>query len=177
MAEQVAGYPTSNYFHFFTSPDGAAIVDNNDRAFDSLMWTANPEDWKTHLGAAGGLARFLASGTILPTADWMSPEEMAMHNRIIKTGGGYTGVFNWYNAAVQFPPSEEDKQMDTKIYVPTLLVLAEKDYAVVPMFQEHSTREAAGDLLEVTRMDTGHWVQLEDRDGVHKLLTDWAAKN
>lgn len=150
------------------------MVEKHDRAFDSLLYAKDPEAWKEHLGAEGGLLKFLEAGKELPTADWISPEELEMHHRILK--GGYTGVFNWYKAGFHLDPAKEDLVLtaeDKKVTVPTLLILTEKDYAIITDLQLQATKAVAQDLT-VERLDTGHWAMLEAKDTVEKLLEDFA---
>lgn len=174
MAKQALGYSTSEYIWFFVSDEGASLVEKNDKAFDSLIYAKDPETWKWHLGAKDGLAKFIESGEVLPIADYISQDEVAMHNRILKNG--YNGVFNMYKAAVrcQVPENKDLTPEDKKIKVPTLLILASKDYVVMKEAQEHVTKSAAADIQVIT-LDTAHWVMLEDRDGFEKLLEDFAA--
>ena len=170
MTKDILGYSTSGYIRLFVSPEAASLVEKNDKAFDSLLYAKDPEAWKEHLGAEGGLKKFLDSGEVLPVADWISPEELEMHNRILKNA--YDGVFNWYKAGILLGASEEDKQRTAegkKILVPTLLLVAEKDYAIVPDFQIQMTQASATDL-RVERFQTSHWIMLEERDAVEKLL-------
>ncbi len=70
-ATQAVGYPTSGYHKLFSSPEGAPLIEKNDKAFTSLMYAKDPSAWKEHLGAEGGLKRFLESGVVQPTADWI----------------------------------------------------------------------------------------------------------
>jgi soluble epoxide hydrolase / lipid-phosphate phosphatase len=174
MSKQVLGYCTSGYQRVFVSPEGAALVEKHDKLFDTLMFASDPETWKEHLGAEDGLVKFLEAGKALPVADWMLPEELDMHNRILK--GGYTGVFNWYKAALHLDPAHEDLALtaeDKKVTVPTLLAITENDYAIIPDMQLQMTRTAAEDLT-VERLQTGHWAMLEAKDKVEELLENFA---
>jgi soluble epoxide hydrolase / lipid-phosphate phosphatase len=176
ISQQVLGFPTSGYQEVFVAPDGAELVEKHDALFDTLMYAADPRAWIEHLGAEGGLRRFLDAGEPLPVADWISPEELATHNRILKDG--YAGVFNWYKAAMHVEPAEEDKRLTAEekaITVPTLLVVTERDYAVIPDAQVQMTRAVAADLT-VERLDTGHWAMLEAKERVGELLERFASE-
>ena len=176
LATQLLGYPTSGYIKVFTDPEGASLVEKNDMAFTTLLYAADPELWKPHLGAEGGLRRFLESGEPVPTASWISAEELDTHSRIIK--GGYREVFAWYRAWLEMGPAEEDAAVpaeERKISVPTLLVIAEKDYAVIPDMHAHMTKEAAADL-QVERLPVGHWIMLEATEELNKLLEGFVAR-
>lgn len=175
ISTQMQGYPTSGYVRVFCSPEGAEIVEKHDKLLDSLLYAKDPESWKEHLGAEGGLLRFFEAGKELEVADWISPEELEMHNRILK--GGYTGVFNWYKAAAYVEPAKEDVELtdeDKKIKVPTLLLITEKDYAVMADFHVQMT-SAVAENLRIERLDTGHWAMLEAKEEVEKQLENFAA--
>lgn len=174
LSKQLVGYSTSGYVRVFISPEGASLVEQHDKAFDSLMYAKDPAAWKEHLGADGSLVRFLESGAELPTADWISAEELATHNRILK--GGYAGVFNWYKAAVFCDPPEEHKRLtaeDKAVEVPALFIATERDYAVIKDMHVQMTRSVAKDLT-VETLDTGHWAMLEAKEEVGRLLEDFA---
>ncbi|KAK0701896.1 Alpha/Beta hydrolase protein [Lasiosphaeria miniovina] len=173
-SRQLLGYSTSGYLRVFVAPGTDALVEKHDAAFDSLMYCADPAAWKEHLGAEGGLEKFLDEGKPLPVASWISPAELAMHNLILK--GSYTGVFNWYQAAYLVDPPAADRALtaeDKKVTVPTLLVVTGKDYAVIPEAQVQLTQAVAEDLT-VERLDVGHWAMLEVKDRVGQLLEDFA---
>lgn len=173
FSKKTVGYSTSGYMEVFVSPEGASLVEKHDRAVDSLLHARDPEAWKEHLGAEGAFLKFLEAGKELPIADWISAEELEMHNRILK--GGYTGVFNWYKAAAYLEPTGDQKLTaeDKKVMVPTLLLVTEKDYAIMNDLQVQVTQEVAEDLKTV-RLDTGHWAMLEAKDKVEKLLEEFA---
>lgn len=176
LSKQYLGYSTSGYTRVFTSPEGASLVEQNDAAVDSLLFAKDPETWKEHLGADGGFMRFLEAGKPLPVADWISPEELAMHNRILK--GGYTGVFNWYKATRFIEPAREDVELTDegkKITVPTLLIATTKDYAILCDAQVQMTRAVAADFT-VETLETGHWAMLEAKEEVERLLEAFGAK-
>lgn len=177
-SKQMLGYCTSGYLRVFVSPEGASLVEKHDQAFDSLMYTQDVEAWKEHLGAEDGMIKFFESGKVLPVAEWITPEELEMHNRILKAGG-YTGPFNWYKAPVHLDPPKEDVELtdeEKKITVPTLLIIPEKDFAIIKDMQVHITKSAAEDL-KVEVIDAGHWAMLEAKETVERLLEEFATAN
>lgn len=121
------------------------------------MYCQDAETWKEHLGAEGGLVRFLESGKVLPIAEWISPEEVKMHNRKFKAAG-YTGPFNWYKARMLLDPPKEVVELteeEMKVKVPTLLITTNNDIIVIKDIQVQGTKAAAEDL-RVESLDTGH---------------------
>ncbi|KAK4170564.1 hypothetical protein QBC36DRAFT_158069, partial [Triangularia setosa] len=166
-------YSTSGYVKVFISPEGASLVENNDRRVDSLFYAQDPKVWIEHFGEPGGFIKFLESDIEVPVADWISPVELEMHNRILKTGG-YTGPFNWYKAAVFCGPAKEDQELaveEKKIKVPTLFIATLKDYAVIPDMHIRNLQGLA-ENLRVEKLDVGHWAMLEARERVEELLEE-----
>jgi len=173
---KLLGYCTSGYLRVFVSPTGASVIESNSKAFSSLLYTADSEAWKTHLGAEGGLANFLSSGEVLPIAPWLSREEFETQNKILAQGG-YTGPLNWYKAAANFDPAQEDVNLtaeEKRVEVPTLLVIPTKDFAIIEPMQVHMTKAVAGDGLRVEKVDAGHWAMLEKKEEVEGLLERFA---
>jgi soluble epoxide hydrolase / lipid-phosphate phosphatase len=88
-------------------------------------------------------------------------------------------IFLRYKAMVKYGPSEEDKKLqpeEKQLKVPTLVVITEKDYVVIPDWQLKGTQQYAKDL-EVARMDSAHWVMLEKRDEFESVLENFASKH
>ena len=76
-------------------------------------------------------------------------------------------------------PSEEDKALtdeDKKISVPTLMVVTQRDTAILGEVQAAVTQASAGDNLQIERLPTSHWPMLEAREAVERLLEDFATK-
>lgn len=176
MSTQLLGYPTAGYTRVFVSADGGSVLESNSLAFSSLLYTEDPDHWKSHLGAEGGLLKFLAAGKVLSVAPWLSPEEFSLQNQILKDGG-YTGPLNWYKSAMNLPPWEKDINLtdeEKKVNVKTLLIIPTRDFAIVEAVQVHMTGAVAGDKMRVERVDAGHWAMLERREEVQGLLEGFA---
>ncbi|KAK0702488.1 Alpha/Beta hydrolase protein [Apiosordaria backusii] len=173
LSKELVGYSTSGYVKVFISPEGASLVEKHDRRVDSLFYAKDPEVWIGHLGEPGGFMKFLESDIEVPVADWISPAELEMHNRILKAGG-YTGPFNWYKAAVFCGPAKEDQELpaeEKKIKVPTLFIATLKDYAVIPEMHIQALQGLAEDL-RIEKLDVGHWAMLEAKARVEGLLEE-----
>ncbi|KAK4198714.1 Alpha/Beta hydrolase protein [Triangularia verruculosa] len=173
LSRKIVGYSTSGYVKVFISPEGASLIEKNDKRVDSLFYAKDPSVWIQHLGEPGGFEKFLESDTEIPVADWISPAELEMHNRILKAGG-YTGPLNWYKAAVFCGPAKEDRELapeEKKISVPTLFIATLKDYAVIPDMHIQTLQSLAKDL-RVEKLDVGHWAMLEAKERVEELLEE-----
>lgn len=177
LSKQLVGYSTAGYTKLFISPQGASIIEQHDKLFDSVLFTKDPALWKQHLGPEGALLKFLEAGNPVPVGDWISPQELQMHNRILKHGG-YTGPLNWYKAAALLDPAKEDVELpddQKKIEVPTVFIATTKDYAIIKDVQIQMTKAVAPHVKVVT-LDTGHWAMLEARDEVESLLEEFGAE-
>lgn len=94
-SKAIAGYTTSGYMRLFVTPEGPKLLDEHSRAWDNLLYAADPDTWREHFGAEGGLKKFLTSGQAdLPVASWVSPEEIETHHKILASGG-YTAPTYW----------------------------------------------------------------------------------
>ncbi|CAP65802.1 uncharacterized protein PODANS_7_40 [Podospora anserina S mat+] len=173
MSKEILGYSTSGYVKVFISPDGATLVEKNDRRVDSLFYAQDPKVWIEYFGEPGGFTKFLESDIEIPVAHWISPAELEMHNRILRAGG-YTGPFNWYKAAVFCGPAKEDQDLPAEektINIPTLFIATLKDYAVITDMHIQDLRGLAKDL-RVEKLDVGHWAMLEGKERVEALLEE-----
>ena len=56
---------------------------------------------------------------------------------------------------------------------PVLLVVGLRNPITIPDVAEQGTRKYAGREFTVKRMDAGHWVQLERRDEINKVLSEF----
>jgi len=171
IATQQVGYATSGYVRVFASDEGEALIEANSAAVESLLHAKDPELWKTHLGAEGGFKAFLEKGEPVETADYITPAEAELQGKIIR--GSWYGVLNWYKAGVRLPVHDSDKNLteeQRKVDVPAVVVITEKDYAIMAEMQAYMTQKAAGDLLRVERLPTAHWAMLEAKDKIEELL-------
>jgi pimeloyl-ACP methyl ester carboxylesterase len=71
--------------------------------------------------------------------------------------------------------NEEDEKfanLDPKLDLPVLMITANRDIVATAEMMEKGIRQFADDM-RVKKLDTGHWVQLEARDEVNKILEEF----
>lgn len=171
---QVRGYSTTGYISLFTSPSGADLLNAHSTSFTSLLYTSQESSFQTYLGSSSNLSTFLQSDNLLPPAEWISPTQLVTHNQIFSQHG-YQGPANWYKAAVQLDPAEDDVNLteeEKRVDVPTMLILPERDFAVIKEMQVAMTSGAMRDqgLLRIESVSAGHWAMWEVKGVIEQLL-------
>ncbi len=125
--------------------------------------------------AADDFRRFtevLRAGT---ATDALSEEDLRRYRNAISRRGALTAALNYYRAAARSAPREWLGQAlpwsghDATVAAPTLICWGDRDEAVVPDLAEASQRWVPASHVEHFP-DAGHWVQLDDPDGVTATL-------
>ncbi|OQD80025.1 hypothetical protein PENANT_c040G02023 [Penicillium antarcticum] len=150
--EDLFGYPTYGYWPWHNTDDAVGDCDEHPASVFTLIYAANPEDWKINLAPRGAAAQ----------------------DRILAQG--YRGPMNWYKAAmrgVNRIDEAEVPEADRRCHLPTLLIVGEKDYVTKADVNIAVTKRWAHDL-RVENFDSGYWVQLERPDELHRVLEDFA---
>jgi len=124
----------------------------------------------------GATRSWFEEGNIIPTASWISSEELAIHDQIFNpSNGGYGPALNWYKAQIANVNSEDEAHLasgDSQFERPTLLVTCSKDPIAVADMQEKTTKQHARNL-RIKQLETGHWVQLEQPSKVNEFLQEF----
>ena len=98
---------------------------------------------------------------------------METHTKIFApANGGYGPPLNWYKAQIRHFNDEDEASIPAErsfIEQPTLLVTCSQDPVGAPGVAEAGTRPFVKNL-QVTQIDTGHWLQLEKPDEVNQIL-------
>lgn len=89
------GESTLGYISFFSTERSAKMVESAPDCFESLIYAADPSDFRRYLGAEGACESLLRENRILPIGDFISAAELEMHRKIFRAGG-YTAPLNWY---------------------------------------------------------------------------------
>ena len=121
----------------------------------------------------GATRTYFEEGQTGPLAQWISPEEIAIHEQIFApSNGGYGPCLNWYKAQIaNLNTPDEDGIEEAKHHLqqPTLLVTCSKDYIAVPAMQEMAMKPCVKNLM-IKQIDSGHWVQAEKSEELNKIL-------
>jgi len=177
LTEQIFGYPTFGYWKWFNTEGAAEVFDKNPQSAFSLIYPTDPEIWKTDFCPVGGSEAWIASGKTTELPKWVTKEENEVRDEILNRGG-YTAPLKWYKSAMQGinHADEADITHDEKfLTLPNMLVASKKDYATRADMQEQRHREwTRNPRVEV--LECAHWIQLEERDELSRLLIDFAGQ-
>nr|MDP9414687.1 alpha/beta hydrolase [Pseudomonadota bacterium] len=121
------------------------------------------------LGAEGDLAKLPEAERQAYVDEWSEP-------------GALTGMINWYRAMdIVVPEPGEKARLPLwthlpfpKVKVPTLVIWAMKDKALLPV-QLEGLVDLVEDLRIVTAMEAGHFVTWDDPETVTSAIRDFIA--
>ncbi len=121
------------------------------------------------LGAEGDLAKLPEAERQAYVDEWSEP-------------GALTGMINWYRAMeIEVPEPGEKARLPLwthlpfpKVKVPTLVIWAMKDKALLPV-QLEGLIALVEDLRIVTAMEAGHFVTWDDHETVTSAIRDFIA--
>ena len=113
------------------------------------------------------LAKALRESTAAPGV--FSDDEIAEYKTSWSQPGAITAMLNYYRANL-VKRMFGQKDMPSKISVPTLFIYGEKDRAVLPQTVAGVGDIVSGPYTEHRIPNSGHWVQQEARDEVTQVL-------
>ncbi|MHB9288095.1 alpha/beta fold hydrolase [Halobacteriales archaeon Cl-PHB] len=125
--------------------------------------------------AADDYRRILAALESGTTTDALDDADRRRYHNAIARRGALTAALNYYRAAARSAPHNwlgralPGAGRDESVPVPTLVCWGDADDALVPDLAEASQRFAPASRA-VHFPDAGHWVQLDDPDGVTAAL-------
>jgi soluble epoxide hydrolase / lipid-phosphate phosphatase len=98
-----------------------------------------------------------------------SAQEQETHRSIFKDN--YSAALKWFYAYIRNLNEEDEKlaNIDPKLDLPVLLITANRDIVATAAVMEKGMRTFAEDV-RVKELNTGHWLQLEAREEVNKIL-------
>ncbi|EJP66152.1 epoxide hydrolase, putative [Beauveria bassiana ARSEF 2860] len=175
VSRETFGYETYGYWLWHNTDQAAKDCNDHPASVFSLLYPADPDDWKKYFAPVEKAAAFVRAGRLGPLPTWFDLTEYTIRDRILAKKG-YQGPLNWYKAAmrgVNIP--DESVLPDEARYcgVPTLFVAASQDFVTRADAQGANTRKWARDL-RVKELDCGHWVQLEKPEELHSSLVEFA---
>ena len=119
------------------------------------------------------LAKALRESTAAPGV--FSDDEIAEYKTSWSQPGAITAMLNYYRANL-VKRMFGQKDMPSKISVPTLFIYGEKDRAVLPQTVAGVGDIVSGPYTEHRIPNSGHWVQQEARDEVTQVLRTFLAE-
>ena len=105
-------------------------------------------------------------------ADAFSEDDIRQYKQAAAQPGALTAGVNYYRAAFRRNPIRAVRDLRRTVHVPTLLVWGEQDRYLSPSLAERTKRWASN--IRVERLpDASHWVQIDARERVSQLMTDF----
>ncbi|KAJ5910558.1 epoxide hydrolase [Penicillium tannophilum] len=139
----------------------------------TLVYPANPDDWKVNFAPLGAAAAYISTGRINPYPSWYTPEEYTVRKQIFAQG--YWGPMSWYKAAIRgINLADEAEIVDGRCHLPTLLVVSEKDHVARADVGIAGTKELVADLRVKNFEECGHWIQLERPSEINDALKEFS---
>jgi len=168
MLEQMMG-PEHYIVHFQKRGDAdSRLAKDVARVFDVLMRRGiKMADLDTSRGIQN-LATIVETGE-LRGVPMLSDSERDVFVRAFERSG-FTGGINWYrNMDRNWRLTADSPQT---ISVPSLMVMAEDDFALPPALAE-GMEARVPNLEKVLIRDCGHWTQQEKPEELNRILVDW----
>lgn len=105
-------------------------------------------------------------------ADAFSEDDIRQYKQAAAQPGALTAGVNYYRAAFRRNPIPAIRDLRRTVHAPTLLVWGEQDRYLSPSLAERTKRWASN--IRVERLpDASHWVQIDARERVSQLMTDF----
>ncbi|KAG9036580.1 hypothetical protein FRB95_008414 [Tulasnella sp. JGI-2019a] len=163
------------YRLFFDSPAGAAKIQSNIPLFIDMLYrsrkTVHPE-----LFGAGTMDKIMTGKIKNPgSSDLMSREERLFYIKAFQIGG-IDKPLNYYRTTRHLYAIQEELKLDPVLpsMLPALLIAPDHDPFASDERCEAS--KAFVPSLEVVRVDSAHYILLEKRDEVTRIVGDWVEK-
>jgi pimeloyl-ACP methyl ester carboxylesterase len=153
-------------------PD-AALARNVRRVFTQLMRRGVPhEQLEARLAKLGRMPNLveMVDAPDAPGEPFLTEDEIQVYVDAF-TRTGFTGGINWYRNMDRNWETTPDLDA-ARITVPSLMVIAEWDFALRPELAE-PMKTLVDDLETVVIPRCGHWTQQEHPDELNRILVDW----
>ena len=136
---------------------------------ESLIY-ADDALWIENVYPPGALERWVTQDRMAPRSAFVTSDELQTRRKIF-AAGGYRGPTNYYRALLGGLSTEEESKddIDPAIKCPVLVITEADGPGTLPYYAE-STKQYAADCRTAKVSTQGHWVQLEARDEVNRLL-------
>ncbi|PQE19007.1 epoxide hydrolase protein [Rutstroemia sp. NJR-2017a WRK4] len=160
MTEQAFGYPTFGYWKFFNEDDAAEVCEHHNESLTSLLYSPDPDIWKTEVGPVGAAKAFITADKSLPLPTWLDASEVAIHNQLF-TEGGYTGPLSWYKATIRGINDEDDAKIPEErkfLASPTHIIVSDKDTITRAEVAEQSAPVRLRNYEIIRINGSGHWI-------------------
>ncbi|KUJ13058.1 alpha/beta-hydrolase [Mollisia scopiformis] len=181
-SKKALGFELLGYWMFLTAPGAGRTIGDNWEVFYDLVYCADASLWKTHWAGLGAMESTLK--TLTPSssskhlAPWTTPSDKTHHHNSF--GNDYSPTLNWYHRGIsslgvdaEISALKEGK-ISSKIDIPTLMIGGTKDVVcdathARKVMQSSVEREK----LKVVDLETGHWINLEEKEKFNEVLREW----
>ncbi|KNG88039.1 epoxide hydrolase [Aspergillus nomiae NRRL 13137] len=173
VTRNILGFERFGYVGFFAREGSGELLDRFADSFFTLFYPHNPSLWTSHLCPTGAIEEWLLSDHRAPLAPYITEEEFKTHQKLLV--GHHASALNWYRALVSNINVEDEEQarITPSLSMPVLLVCPRKSSLEMPGLEEGMRAVCAGDLVVRRVSTTGHWVQLEAREEVNRMLGEF----
>lgn len=167
MTKQALGFELLGYIPWLGGDSSAQdALEKNPEAAMSLIFTANRTSWNEWFHPLGKMKKFVEDNRRLPIGRWYSQEMQQHHLQAFGTKDGYKGATKWYQMWMgNLFAQDERGYEDFKISQPGLFIVPEAGSGM----QEQMLAEWVP-RLKVVKLDSGHWVHMEQREEVNKAI-------
>jgi soluble epoxide hydrolase/lipid-phosphate phosphatase len=141
-----------------------------------LFFPANNTVWKQHFAPVGAARAWLNSNTTTPLPSYVSEEDKAAWVRRYSQPGAMAASLNYYKALLRGIQEADEAALtdeDRKLKVPVLAVGGLQDPIVTPNRVSTAIEHYAAAGYQVEMLDTGHWMMLEQKENVSRILIDF----
>ncbi|KAJ5640114.1 epoxide hydrolase [Penicillium longicatenatum] len=171
--KSLIGYEPFGYWPWHNTEEAVNDCDDHPESVFTLVYPANPDDWKVTFAPLGAAAAYVKAGKTDPYPSWYTPEEYSVRKQIFAQG--YRGPLNWYKAAIRGVNAADEAEIaDGRCHLPTLLVVSQKDHVSRADMGIAGTKELAADLRVKSFEECGHWIQLERPNEISAALEEFA---
>ncbi|KII93214.1 hypothetical protein PLICRDRAFT_101285 [Plicaturopsis crispa FD-325 SS-3] len=176
-AKKLVGRELYGYWFYFSEEGVDADIEDNYGRFQSILWPADPEDWKRSLCPSGATKEWLTGDKEHSSAvgSYLTPEEVAEHRRVLLSGG-FASPLNWYKITVLDISGEDDKKIPQENYhpkVPVFFGAAAKDYICVDWVGKENTVKQCKGPNTIKEYDSDHWLVLSHAEELSRDLLSW----
>lgn len=179
FTEKTIGYPLFKYWEFFTSKDGAQVIDENLEKFWEVLH-GDVDDWmKKMFSVKDAMPKYLKGSERVPLRPYAKLPKWK--NDFMQRFGrdGFEAPTCWYKATAFNVQSADDASIPKEnavVRVPFFFIGCTGD-SVGRTDMAYVAKEA-GFLpdFELTELQSGHWCAMEVPDQVAKAIRGWLTK-
>ena len=177
MTRALLGRGLFEYWNFFGSTDGPAIMNRNLESVYTMAFSdPDSENGADNWTQPNGACTYISEGRTQPTLGYATPEHKADFMERFGKEPGFHAPSCWYKVMVSKLQNESEKlvkQENMRVSVPHMYWGANQDYACRPEFLKGSVDAGLLPDLKLIMRDGGHWALLESPAVFGQDVLDW----